>query len=435
MNLRRFVPHFALLCLLVVTTAAPLLLVPLNEPSAHLNQWKLLAKIGSLCGTILMVWQFLLGYRQAAARWVDDDYLWTIKIHKWAGVAAGLLVPLHPLFIALYYADKWRMNLFFGGLPWPLSLFVPLGVIALIVLAGIVLTSTLWRKRLGREVWFSSHLSSYVLLPLVLIHGYVIGNTVGTTGLRYVWQGMFVLVALFYLLRLLAARGAFSARYEVIEAKDVADDVVEISLKPLGRPLRPRPAQFAFFRRESGGATRPFTISRYVAETGEIEITVKAEGPTTTALQEVQLGERFRVDGPYGTFGQQAFKTDRPILMLAGGIGITPFRRMIQELEALPDREAYLFYGNKYEKDIAHRAEIEATDEVDLIHVLSEVEEHDTFHTGRITLELLTSHLSQPLDRYECFICGPPAMIKSLEADLHENHVPPRQVHHELFEY
>jgi ferredoxin-NADP reductase len=121
--------------------------------------------------------------------------------------------------------------------------------------------------------------------------------------------------------------------------------------------------------------------------------------------------------------------------MLAGGIGITPFRRIIRDLEQQPGREAYLFYGNQYEEDIAHREEVESAGHVDLVHVLSGVEEHEEFEVGFITIDLLKRHLAGPLPRHEFLLCGPPAMIDKLESGLRAEDVPARQIHHELFDY
>lgn len=434
MRLPRNIPHLGLLFLLAVTSLAPLLFVQLNDAETRHNVWKLLAKTGSLVVTVLMVWQLLLGYRQLAARWVGGDFLWTVAAHRWVGGVVGALVLLHPTLITLLYLQARGINPFSLRSPWPLGPLVWVGVFTLLLLVGIVLSSLFWRDRMGRSGWYVSHLCSYLLLPLVFIHGMAIGDTLGETALRHVWQGLMVLVALIYLLRLAGSVGWLSAEYEVVATEHAADDVVEITLKPLARPLRPRAAQFAFFRRGRWGRTRPFTISSYEPSGGVIGITVKALGSESGRLQEVQTGERFWVDGPYGTFGREAFETDRCIVMLAGGIGITPFRRLIRELDKV-DRESFLFYANRYEKDIAHREEIEGAEDVELIHVLTGHEEHEEFAVGRITPEFLDEHLEQALDQYEYFVCGPTEMIKSLEEGLMQHSVSRAQLHHESFDY
>jgi predicted ferric reductase len=420
---------------IVGTALVPAFFIQLDEPTRTLNTWKLLAKIGSLCGTVLLFWQFLLGYRQLASRWVACDYLWTLRIHKLLGVAAVALILLHPIFITPYYLRKRDLWLLWVDLPWPLNVLVPGGIVAFLILVAIAVTSTLLREKMGKRAWYLTHLSSYVLLPLVFIHGYPIGMTLAETGLRHVWQVLFVLTGALYLFRALARFGAFSSVYEVKWTDHVTENVVELCMQPTGRPIRPASGQFAFFRRGLSQPARPFTVSKYDETSGELCITVKALGRTTRQLQNVQVGERFLVDGPYGVFGQAALISPRPVVMLAGGIGITPFRRLIRELEKQPDREAFLFYGNQYEEDIAHREEIEGAPHVEVVHVLSGEEEHEYLEVGFITIELVEKYLDRNLSHYEFLLCGPPVMVEKLESGLRAKGIPRGQIHHELFSY
>ncbi len=166
----------------MASAAAPAFFIRLDEATLVLNAFKLLAKIGSLCGTVLFFWQFLLGYRRAFARWITPDYLWIIRLHRRIGIGAFFLILLHPVFIVPYYRIKLDLQplLGIGDLTAPLDLYVPLGIVALILLLLIVASSTLLRSRLSCGI----HLSSYALLPLAFIHGFPIGMTLGETGLR-----------------------------------------------------------------------------------------------------------------------------------------------------------------------------------------------------------------------------------------------------------
>lgn len=73
------VRKIAIVVAVVLTSIIPVLFVPLNEPRADLNVYKLLAKAGSLCGTMLIVWQFLLGWRTLAGR-VVVDLIWVLDL-------------------------------------------------------------------------------------------------------------------------------------------------------------------------------------------------------------------------------------------------------------------------------------------------------------------------------------------------------------------
>ncbi len=238
-----------LVCLIAATSAAPAFFIQLDEPSFRLNAWKLLAKIGSLCGTVLIFWQFLLGYRQAAARWFTPDYLWLIRLHRWIGISVGVLILLHPALITPYYLEKKGILLFSLSLPSPLGVFVPLGIAALVILIFLVVSSVFLRTRMGQDPWYLTHLGSYVLLPLAFVHAYPIGMTLAGTGLGRVWQGLFAAAAALYVWRLLARLGVFSAVYEVVRAGIVADGVTDIAMRPVSGRLMPAPAQFALDRK------------------------------------------------------------------------------------------------------------------------------------------------------------------------------------------
>ncbi len=89
-----------LIAVIVITAAAPLLFVRWNEPTAALQTIKMLAKTGALCGTLLAVWQLLLGFRRLAGRLLTD-LIWVLKSHKTIGRWVLYLIALHPVFITI----------------------------------------------------------------------------------------------------------------------------------------------------------------------------------------------------------------------------------------------------------------------------------------------------------------------------------------------
>ncbi|MFQ5444906.1 MAG: flavin reductase family protein, partial [Nitrospinales bacterium] len=61
----------------------------------------------------------------------------------------------------------------------------------------------------------------------------------------------------------------------------------------------------------------------------------------------------------------------------------------------------------------------------------SDVKDQDYHHGERVTVDLLKRVL--PSNNYDFFICAPPAMVKSLRADLAEFGVPKKNIHFEAF--
>jgi predicted ferric reductase len=425
--------QFFLLMLLAATTVVPLLFIQFDEPTSQLQAYKLLAKLGSLAGAVLMCWQFLLGFRGAVARWVPD-YLWLLKVHRAIGKYILLLVLLHPVFITLYYLEKHHRNVLLLDLKPPADLFVLLGMIALLLLLDIVVTGLFRQSFKSYSLWYSIHLSSYIMLPLVFVHSFPIGMTVRKTGLWYLWWGLAAALVAFILLRLFVKLGWLAQKHVVSEVVQVGPQVTRIAMRPVNGKLAPETGQFIYLRWGIWGGSRPFTVSHYDRASGEIAVTVKALGKTTSRLQTIRPGETMYIEGPYGIFTRAALATGRPLVMIAGGIGITPFLRLFEELAYEPGRELHLFYGNKYTGEIVYKEEIEDHEHVKIIHVLS----HEADYPGErgfITMGLLRKYLERELREYEFLLCGPPVMTEKLRESLAGETVPAEQIHFEFFSY
>lgn len=422
-----------LIAVIVITAAAPLLFVRWNEPTAALQTIKMLAKTGALCGTLLAVWQLLLGFRRLAGR-VLTDLIWVLNSHKTIGRWVLYLIAFHPVFITIYYIIKKGYNPLFLEGGFPFAGYVVLGMAALLLFLAVVITSVYFRAKMRWQTWFGIHATSYLAVSLVFVHSLPIGMTVGGTGLYPVWWALGGVVAAVLLFRAAFRLGAFTFRHEVSEVKNVGPDVTKISLKPAGRRVELKPGQFVYIRRGRRGSARPFTASHYNESTGELSVTIKALGPTTKKFHGMKPGDTVYVDGPYGVFGREALRSTKPVVMIAGGIGITPFPRLIRAFKEKPRDEIVLFFGNKKTEEIIFGKELEQIEGLRIVHVIS----HDPDYrgeTGFITTDIMNRHLDRPLPEHEFLICGPPIMTQKLEAALRREGVPDVQIHHEMFSY
>ena len=80
---------------------------------------------------------------------------------------------------------------------------------------------------------------------------------------------------------------------------------------------------------DAEGDTRGFSISSAPSE-GIIQITTRLRDTAfKRVLQRIPLGTTMRLEGPFGDFRLHHAK--RPAVLLAGGIGITPFRSILTE--------------------------------------------------------------------------------------------------------
>ena len=148
-------------------------------------------------------------------------------------------------------------------------------------------------------------------------------------------------------------------------------------------------------------------------------------------LSTAPLGARARVAGPFGNFALSNHAT-RPAVLLAGGIGITPFRSMARHLaHERRTRPVLLFYANRRREDAPFLEELWA---------LKNEDPGFTFvptitgpgiprprwrgETGRITLGMMMRHLPAgmptELARGPVYhLAGPPGMVRGLTEMLH----------------
>lgn len=134
-------------------------------------------------------------------------------------------------------------------------------------------------------------------------------------------------------------------------------------------------------------------------------------------------------------------KKNKPVVLLAGGVGITPVLSMLNAIVALGiKRETWFFLGviNKKEHVMQEHLETVANENENVrLHVCyskpdpSNVEGQDYHHKERVSVDLLKRLL--PSNNYDFFICSPPGMVKALREDLAAWGVPKDKINFEAF--
>jgi ferredoxin-NADP reductase len=169
-----------------------------------------------------------------------------------------------------------------------------------------------------------------------------------------------------------------------------------------------------------------FTISS--APGDEVQISVKAVGKFTIPLLTILPGTEVRIRGPYGTFCKGI--EERPeIVMIAGGIGITPFLSILKHFDRIHYAgNIVLFWANNRVKDIIRAKEIAGyttTLNLNIVHALwhddPEVATYpalpnEIFTQGLLTSDIFLQHTR--IDKAAIFVCGPPPMIDNVSGTL-----------------
>jgi ferredoxin-NADP reductase len=149
-------------------------------------------------------------------------------------------------------------------------------------------------------------------------------------------------------------------------------------------------------------------------------------------VDELRPGDELELRGPIGGYfvWEQGF--GGPLLLVAGGSGIVPFRAMLRHRGAVSGRiSVRVLYSARSLEEVIYRDEllgIAADDAVDVrISLTREWREDWPGHRGRITPELLEAEAWSPQQRPLMYVCGPSGFVEAIaEALVRAGHDPAR---------
>ena len=207
----------------------------------------------------------------------------------------------------------------------------------------------------------------------------------------------------------------------------------------------PRPAelnykagQFFFVTLKADGKelSKHFSFSSSPTEKTHIEFTKKlSDSDFSAALKGLKEGDWARIDAPYGKFTFEG--EHEKIGLLGGGIGITPFMGICKYCTDMRlDTKVTLVYGNRAEKDIVFRKELEALQEqnvnLKVVFTLNEADSGWQGATGFITADMIKREIPDYKETV-FYTCGPPAMVQIMEKLVEQMGLPETQLKREYF--
>src|SRR5205814_764001 len=141
-------------------------------------------------------------------------------------------------------------------------------------------------------------------------------------------------------------------------------------------------------------------------------------------LAEIRPGTRVLAEGPFGVFTDTVRRSDK-VVLIAGGIGITPVRALVEEL----DCEVTVVYR------VLDEADLVFADELDELgaEVHAVVGDHASPGGDRLLSPDHLRELVPDIAERDVFLCGPPAMTRAIERNVRRVGVPRRRVHIERF--
>ncbi|MGI5199329.1 ferredoxin reductase family protein [Streptomyces sp. CA-288835] len=391
------------------------------------------AKFFGMHAALLLLCQLLL---VARLPWLDRRIgmdrltVW----HRWVGFTLLWTLLTHAFLVVLGYAtldDAPMTKTFFALAGVPASLFGMLAAAIVVVVAAVSARQV--RRRLRYETWHGVHLLLYVALGLAFVHQLQEPTTFKTSafGTAYWWALWLFAFGALITGRIVMPlwRNAYH-RFEVAEVVRESDNVV--SVRVTGRNLDKLPAragQFCIWRfpgHNHWWLANPFSLSA-APDGRSLRLTAKAAGNASAGLRNVPVGSRAFVEGPYGAF--TALHRTRPgALLIAGGVGITPVRALLEEE---PAGDVVVLYRVRSEDDAVLIDEVRTlvANRGGRLHLL-------TGRTGETSPPFEPDNLLAlvpDLAERDVYVCGPPAMTSTVLSSLRRLKVPQQQVHAERF--
>lgn len=242
----------------------------------------------------------------------------------------------------------------------------------------------------------------------------------------------------------------YTVRAKTVESACITSFVLD----PVNQAERPvwLPGQYVIVKVELNGQSylRHYSIAAAPGESIGLRIAVKREeapaeldvpaGVVSQYLHDtVQVGDTLYAAGPLGEFVLEEY-SQRPVLLLSGGVGITPLLAMLQQLVCHSNRRVEFIHAcqngdlHAFEQEVQHyvaqRTGVRShfcyqnPTETDRKRARYQVE-------GLLTREHLQSWL--PLDDYECYLCGPTPFMQAAWQMLRSLGVAADRIHYEFF--
>ncbi|MEU8886416.1 ferredoxin reductase family protein [Streptomyces sp. NPDC048442] len=390
---------------------------------------------GLLAGYGVLVMLFLMARVPAVEHGVGAD-----RLARWHALGGRYVLSLcagHGVLALCGYAAHRGTDL----LSATAELLGYGGILAAVLGTGLlaavgVTSAPVVRKKVTHETWRAVHLLTYAGAGLAFAHQLVGPDVAGGPVTLWLWAMLHASVAvlLLWYRGVVPVRQALRHSLRVREVRDEGPGVVSVVVQGIGiGELRAQPGQFfrwRFLQRRLWHTALPFSLSAPVKD-DTLRITVKAAGDHTRRLRRVRPGTRVLATGPFGALTAHR-RTRRKVLLLAGGVGITPMRALFETLPCAPGELTLLYRANQ-EGQLVLRAELEeiARERQAGLHFLLGASDSAYDPMAPQALRALLPDLAE----HDVYLCGPPGMADAARASLLRAGVPESCIHAETFRF
>ena len=359
-----------------------------------------------------------------------------VRQHHYDAWIIALIAMLHPVCVSI---PEDRIIIPLEMRYWPEWIGA-----ALLVLVLLQFVFSQWRKRLkiAFDTWMRFHrIAGLLVFVLLIVHVLYVSETFEVAGLPR--TAVLIAAGFFFLVWLWIRTGWFwrSHSYTVARAEPIGTDFTFVELTPsIPTVFEYDPGQFAFVSFRSKIVDRephPFTLSSTPSRPEALQFTIRTSGDWTRTVKLISRGDQALIQGPFGRFGHLFITNNQELIMIAGGIGITPMLSMLRFMEDHRDpRPVTLIWSNRTPEQVVYADEMDAlsTKLTGLrwipIFTIDAKTGNRAKRLNRGALKMLLNNNSRGS---AVFVCGPPKMMTQVKTDLKALGFPARSIFTEVF--
>jgi predicted ferric reductase len=373
---------------------------------------------------------------------------WSMSLHKKIGLWLGIIFLMHPVLIV---APRFMVSFDDGMVSLMTTLKAPQMLTGIIAWVGLIVWVLLAvfrdRLKLRYEVWRFIHMLGFVVIAILATMHI---TTVGSHGqfaswFNWLWWGLCALsvgIVLYnYIERLSIVR---ANPFELIEVKPVSSRDWQLTIeKPADSDFDFEPGQFVWINTSASGGVKdhPFSIASAKSSLPQVSFVIRSLGDYTSKLNELTVGQKVYVDGPYGSISLEDARRSKAVVLIAGGAGIGPLLSLLRGLAERKDpRPVRLIYGNKRLDQMVLQDEISMLEkhmpDFKQQLVCKESDERDDVYQGVIDQTIVTQVMSsQAIEDWAVYLCGPEPMVDAVKKTLKKIRVPGNNVHFEQLSF
>lgn len=440
------VKKFLFLAIYFLSPILPILAIYTSNPGFYgFNGF-----IPMVLGSIAFTWLNLQLILSSRPKFIES-YFGLDKFYKFHGLMAVIAIALafsHKLLKGLTFSESFTTQL--GDVA--IIIFIGAAVLALIFMVDTIIKKikilntlrTLSKKiEIGKyNVQVILHNLNVIAVIFVFLH-VMLTNSAKNPIIKTVYTLYFVVSISFYLYHKIIKRYLFQNKFIIKEIIQESESMWTLKMYPVkGKVMDYKPGQFGFIRIIDNGISseeHPFSISSQPLNKEYISITIKNLGDWTANIKNVKSGNTALLDAPYGRFSPMLYNYEGGIVLIVGGVGITPILSILRYFyEFKKDQKITLFWG------INSISEIICSDEFDLFSkemknfsLIPVVAKDKDFagEKGFINQEKLERLIKSEdgLEHLQYFICGPAIMQMTVLKSLKSMGINNSKLHYESF--